>query len=101
MGFVADECKRLGLTFTRQTCPGWAMSGGPWIKPENAMRHLIWGRTDVDGGKRVEVKLPKLAPSAPDPKDYRDVVVLAFPATAGEWGRSLKPANVKIRRAHV
>ena len=38
VGFVADECKRLGLTFTMQNCPGWAMSGGPWIKPENAMR---------------------------------------------------------------
>ena len=86
VGFVADECKRLGLTFTMQNCPGWAMSGGPWIKPENAMRHLIWGRTDVEGGKRVEVKLPTLAPSAPNPKDYHDVVVLAFPATAGECG---------------
>ena len=29
VGFVADECKRLGLTFTMQNCPGWAMSGGP------------------------------------------------------------------------
>jgi len=94
VGFVADECKRLGLTFTMQNCPGWAMSGGPWIKPENAMRHLIWGRTDVEGGKRVEVKLPTLAPSAPNPKDYHDVVVLAFPATAGEWNRVLKPAKV-------
>ena len=94
VGFVADECKRLGLTFTMQNCPGWAMSGGPWIKPENAMRHLIWKRIDVEGGKRVEVKLPTLAPSAPDPKDYRDVVVLAFPATAGEWNSSLKPAMV-------
>ncbi|MBQ6140684.1 MAG: hypothetical protein IJI54_05300 [Kiritimatiellae bacterium] len=94
VGFVADECKRLGLTFTMQNCPGWAMSGGPWIKPENAMRHLIWGRTDVEGGKRVEVKLPTLAPSAPDPRDYRDVVVLAFPATTGEWNRVLKPAKV-------
>ena len=94
VGFVADECKRLGLTFTMQNCPGWAMSGGPWIKPENAMRHLIWGRTDVEGGKRVEVKLPTLAPSAPNPKDYHDVVVLAFPATAGEWNRVLKPVKV-------
>jgi hypothetical protein len=35
---TADECRRLGLSFTMQNCPGWAMSGGPWIKPENAMR---------------------------------------------------------------
>ena len=34
VGFVADECQRLGLRFTMQNCPGWAMSGGPWIKPE-------------------------------------------------------------------
>ena len=94
VGFVADECKRLGLTFTMQNCPGWAMSGGPWIKPENAMCHLIWRRIDVDGGRRVEVKLPAIAPSAPDPQDYRDILVLAFPATAGQWDGALHPAKV-------
>ena len=94
MRFVADECQRLGLSLSMHNCPGWAMSGGPWIKPENAMRHLIWSRIDVEGGKRVEVKLPTLAPSAPDPRDYRDIAVLAFPATAGEWVGALKPAKV-------
>ena len=29
---TAEEANRLGLRFTIQTCPGWAMSGGPWIK---------------------------------------------------------------------
>ena len=94
VGFVADECQRLGLRFTMQNCPGWAMSGGPWIKPENAMRHLKWKRIDVDGGGRVEVKLPTIAPSAPDPQDYRDIAVLAFPATAGQWDGSLGPKKV-------
>ena len=94
MRFVADECQRLGLSLSMHNCPGWAMSGGPWIKPENAMRHLIWSRIDVEGGKRVEVKLPTLAPSAPDPRDYRDIAVLAFPATAGEWVGALKPTRV-------
>lgn len=92
--FVADECQRLGLSLSMHNCPGWAMSGGPWIKPENAMRHLVWKRTDVEGGKRIEVKLPSLAPSAPDEKDYRDVAVLAFPAPAGEWDAALTPAKV-------
>ena len=94
VGFVADECKRLGLRFTMQNCPGWAMSGGPWIKPENAMRHLVWKRVDAEGGKRIEVKLPTLAPSAPDPHDYRDIAVLAFPATAGQWNGALAPKSV-------
>ena len=48
--YTAEECKRLGLSFTMQNCPGWAMSGGPWIKPENAMRDLVHSRTDVEGG---------------------------------------------------
>ena len=92
--FVADECQRLGLSLSMHNCPGWAMSGGPWIKPDNAMRHLVWKRTDVEGGRRIEVKLPSLAPSAPDEKDYRDVAVLAFPAPAGEWDAALTPAKV-------
>ena len=89
VGFVADECRRLGLRFTMQNCPGWAMSGGPWIKPGNAMRHLAWSRTDVEGGGRVEAKLPQ-AGGSQDWRDYRDVAVLAFPATAGDWNRPLQ-----------
>jgi len=42
---VADTAQRLGLRYTMQNCPGWAMSGGPWITPDRAMRHLIWSRT--------------------------------------------------------
>jgi hypothetical protein len=59
---TADECRRLGLSFTMQNCPGWAMSGGPWIKPENAMRHLVSSRTDVVGGRNVSLALPKPQP---------------------------------------
>lgn len=28
---VASECRRLGLAFKMQNCPGWSMSGGFWI----------------------------------------------------------------------
>ena len=38
---TATEAHRLGLDFTMQTCPGWATSGGPWIKPEQAMRNVV------------------------------------------------------------
>ena len=51
--FVAEECKRLNLRFTIQNCPGWAMSGGPWIKPENAMRLLVSSATIVNGAEKV------------------------------------------------
>lgn len=38
---TAEECRRLGLYFTMLNCSGWATSGGPWIEPANAMRHLV------------------------------------------------------------
>ena len=49
VGHFGDECKRLDLRMAMQVCPGWAMAGGPWIKPEHAMRHLAVSRTDVEG----------------------------------------------------
>jgi (4-O-methyl)-D-glucuronate---lignin esterase len=59
---VAEECRRLGLRFTMQNCPGWAMAGGPWITPEKAMRHLVWSRADVIGGSNLTVTLPQPQP---------------------------------------
>ena len=36
-----EECHRRGLSFKMQNCPGWSMSGGPWITPDRAMRKLV------------------------------------------------------------
>jgi len=77
---IASECRRLGLRFTMQNCPGWAMAGGPWIKPENAMRRAVMSRTDLTGGGSLQsVVLPVPQPSAEGWRDYRDIAVLAFP----------------------
>ena len=56
--FTADGCAARGLSFKMQNCPGWSMSGGPWIAPSNAMRNLTFSRTDVAGGKPVKLALP-------------------------------------------
>ncbi len=91
---TAQECRRLGLRFTMQNCPGWAMSGGPWIKPSNAMRHLAWSRTDIEGGSRVLTDLAAPHPSDEDRYDYKDITVLAFPTPAGDTGEPLKPQSI-------
>jgi hypothetical protein len=31
--------------------PGWSESGGPWVKPEQAMKKITWSETTVTGGK--------------------------------------------------
>lgn len=92
--FVAEECKRLGLNFTIQNCPGWAMSGGPWIKPENAMRILVSSTKIVKGGEKVSVALAQPQPSSEQWRDYRDIAVLAFPTPEGAVDSS--PTPVKI-----
>lgn len=94
---LAEECKRLGLRFTMQNCPGWATSGGPWITPQNAMRHLVWSRTDMtpsDG----PLSLPKPQPSDEPWRDYTDVAVLAFPTPFGDTGGPLIPQSVSSNR---
>lgn len=53
--------------------PGWSQSGGPWVKPEQAMRYLSLSETTVTGPKALDIKLEK-----PN-KDFQDVKVLAFP----------------------
>jgi hypothetical protein len=53
--------------------PGWSQSGGPWVKPEQAMRYLTFTHTEVSGGSQVSLELAK--PEG----DYQDVKVLAYP----------------------
>lgn len=96
---TAEECRRLGLRFTMQNCPGWAMAGGPWIKPENAMRHLVWSRTDLTGEAGTMGKqLPVPQPSEEDWRDYKDLMVIAFPTPKDDDGEPLKPASFKSNK---
>jgi len=53
--------------------PGWSQSGGPWIKPEEAMRYLTASELRVKGPQKLTQKLEK-------PIDiFQDVKVLAWP----------------------
>ena len=54
--------------------PGWSQSGGPWVKPEQAMRYLLATSAEVAGGQRVNIELK------PPAADFQDVRVIAFPA---------------------
>lgn len=79
---AADECARLGMTFKMQNCPGWSMSGGPWIAPSNAMRKLVYARRDVNGSAVPEIPAPAKFRDADS--DWHDVCYLAFPTPEGD-----------------
>ena len=95
VSFMGQKARDLGLRFTLQTCPGWAMAGGPWIKPQDAMRILAWSRTDIEGGQSFTGTLPVPQPSDETWRDYKDVCVLAFPTPMGDTGTPLIPLSVE------
>ena len=41
--------------------PGWSVTGGPWVKPEDAMKKYVWTETRIEGGKPFSGKLPRPA----------------------------------------
>lgn len=95
---IVDECERCDIQIILGIGPGWTGSGGPWVKGEESMRHLVSSTAEVEGGRRVSVALAKPAPHDPffgarqfppkmrkDWEDYyEDVCVLAFPASVHE-----------------
>jgi hypothetical protein len=78
MVHAVNEGKRLGVDIGAFNCPGWSQSGGPWVKPDMAMRYLTYSEVKVNGGKKIELDLVR-------PTDeFQDVYVLAFPSIASE-----------------
>jgi len=74
MVHAVNEGKRTGVDIGTFNCPGWSMSGGPWVKPEMAMRHMVFSETTIKGKCKVNLKLSK--PGA----EFQNTYVLAFPA---------------------
>ena len=68
------EAGRLGVDIGFFNSPGWSQSGGPWVKPEQAMRYIVLPETRITGPQHFEEKLP-----APEGA-FQDMAVLAFPA---------------------
>lgn len=79
----------LGIEIGIFNSPGWSQSGGPWVKPEQAMRYLTSVKAELTGGKKVNVLLVK-----PD-KDFQDVKVIAFPSV-DKKASILSSADTKI-----
>lgn len=87
-----------GLEFAIAASPGWSETGGPWVKPQDAMKKLVWSETDLRGGQRLKGALPAPpavtgpfqsakfsdplsggAESGALPSHYADARVLAYP----------------------
>lgn len=94
---MVSECERLDVQLSLGSGPGWAGTGGPWIKAKESMKHLVSSTILVEGPGLKGIKLPKPAAKnryygsfhfTPElRKDweeyYEDVAVLAFPTPEG------------------
>ncbi|MCK4990768.1 MAG: glycosyl hydrolase, partial [Bacteroidales bacterium] len=81
------ETERLGMKILLGAEPGWCGSGGPWVKPEESMKHLVFSETRISGGLRVDIELPvpeQRSTTWHRMKDpyYEDVAVYAIPPEA-------------------
>jgi len=79
------DAERLGIDITLGIGPGWCGSGGPWIRPEMAMQHLVFSSVEVKGPANYSGTLPipeqrsTQFHNMADPF-YEDAAVLAFPS---------------------
>ncbi len=90
---LVSEAERLELELALISGPGWTGSGGPWVKPEQSMQHVVASAIEISGPRRFEGILPRparrpaffgdghLPTEIEKAKDdfYIDVAVLAFP----------------------
>ena len=97
MADALHDADRLGIQIALGSGPGWCGTGGPWIKPELAMQHLVASATNVTGPMQFSAPLTQPRPRTPYfglntltpelkkewQKFYRDVAVLAFPTPDG------------------
>ena len=66
VGYAASESARLGLSLTFYSSPGWSETAAPWVKPEEAMKKVVWSETRVSGPGRFTGTIAQ-PPSVPGP----------------------------------
>jgi hypothetical protein len=95
---TASEAERLKLEMTIFSSAGWSLTGGPWVKPEQAMKKLVWSEMSLKGPLNFVGNLPSppsvegpirnlsraARVSDSDPRFYKDCIVLAFPTPDNE-----------------
>ena len=98
--FTTRLADSLHLEMAIAGSPGWSESGGPWVKPEDGMKKIVWTETRVQGGIS-QIKLPAppsttgpfqnlpktnmLAGGADKlPSLYKDILVIAYPLPSAD-----------------
>lgn len=110
---MVREADRCGIAISLGVGPGWSGNGGPWLKPEETMQHLVASVTPVTGGRRFDAVLAQPKPREPYfgrntlskkmletwESFYRDECVLAYPTPAAKAGVPIADEKALYYRA--
>jgi len=91
--YIISEADRTGIKLCIANCDGWSEAGGPWIKPEQAMKVITWSKMEVVGPAKFSSPLPKPSTVA---DYYKDIAVLAYPSTRPNFDTAFKHASPKV-----
>lgn len=114
--FATDLAAQKGLEMAIAGSPGWSVTGGPWVQPEDAMKKYVWSELVVEGGKTFQGKLPQPSDQTGKYQDahlegggvsggfigevpsfYRDALVIAY--RVPESDKNLKDLNPIITKS--
>jgi hypothetical protein len=74
--YAVHESERLGINLALAAGPHWCGTGGPSVKPEQSMQHLMAGETNVNG-----------------PAKFDGILSRPPGARAFFWGKGLSPRS--------
>lgn len=79
----------LNITIGIFNAPGWSQSGGPWVKPDQAMRYLNSSITQIQGPLNKAIQLIKPKPQ------FQDVKVIAYQVPK-DYNQSITKSEAKF-----
>ena len=80
-----------GMETAVASAPGWSSTGGPWVKPADAMKKLTWRTKEVTGGSTVQlIRMPALYDT---PGTYQNI---ADGGDAPHWFQHVATLAVKL-----
>lgn len=56
--YALNLADSLGMEVGIPSSPGWSVTGGPWVEPEDAMKKIVWREMVLEGGRRYNGSLP-------------------------------------------
>ena len=68
--YAMDLAQVKGMETAVASAPGWSSTGGPWVKPADAMKKLTWRTVEVTGPGLQVVRLPELFST---PGEYQNI----------------------------